>query len=186
MIFRLVPLLLTALLISGCLSRPPAPTSLQGLTHWQAEGKIGLRSASGGGNFLFVWRQDGERYRLALSGPLGVGRSELDVGPNGVVLHHAELGELTAASPEALLEQTTGHRAPVSLLAHWIKAEAASPAATLLRSDEGVLLHIKEEGWTAEFAEWQPGSSRLPRRILITGPDTRLTVFISGWQTPRP
>lgn len=185
MIFRLLPLLLAVLMLAGCVSRPHSPSSLQGLTHWQAEGKIGLRSTSGGGNFLFVWRQDGDRYRLALSGPLGVGRSELDVGPNGVVLHHAELGELTAATPEALLEQTTGHQAPVSLLAHWIKAEAASPSATLQRSTDGVLLHIKEEGWTAEFAEWQHGSTTLPRRIVITGPSTRLTVFISSWQAPR-
>lgn len=178
-------LLLLLALLAGCAGRPPALTSLDGQQYWQAEGRLALKSGQGGGNLNFTWAQLGEHYRLALSGPLGVGNTELMVGPGNVSLQHPELGLLRADSPEALLEESTGQRAPVSLLAHWIRAEAASADARIERDATGRVSLIEEAGWTARYPEWQPDQPSLPRRITVSGPDTRLTVLITRWQALR-
>ncbi len=178
-------LLLLLALVAGCASRPPALSSLDGQHYWQAEGRLALKSGQGGGNLNFIWAQLGASYRLALSGPLGVGNTELMVTPGQVSLRHPERGLLQADSPEALLAESTGQQAPVSLLAHWIRAEAASDGARIERDANGRVLLIEEAGWTARYPEWQPDHPSLPRRIMVSGPDTRLTVLITRWQALR-
>lgn len=187
MILRLL-LILAMAMLSACASRPLAPITLDPatLTHWQAEGKMGLRVADRGGNLSFTWSQEGESYTLALSGPLGAGRTELAGSPDGVILRNGELGELSASSPEVLLEAVTGYSAPVSYLAHWLKAKAATTGARIERDTEGRPLQIAEDGWIASFPLWDEMHPGLPRKILITGPDTRLTVVILRWQTGTP
>jgi len=102
-------LLLLLALLAGCAGRPPALTSLDGQQYWQAEGRLALKSGQGGGNLNFTWAQLGEHYRLALSGPLGVGNTELMVGPGNVSLQHPELGLLRPTARRPCLK-----RAPAS------------------------------------------------------------------------
>lgn len=183
---RLVVLLLLALSLTACSTAPPAIiTSTDHFDHWLAEGKMGLRVADKGGNLNFVWLQEGAIYTLTLSGPLGAGRTELSGGPGGVTLRNGDTGNVTAASPEELLEAVTGYRAPVSHLAHWLKARPATLEAHIERDASGRVSRIDEDGWTALFPVWDEIHPALPRKIQITGPDTRLTVVISRWQ-PEP
>jgi len=173
--------------LTACASRPLVPAVLDPatLTHWLAEGKMGLRVADRGGNLYFTWIQEGEHYTLALSGPLGAGRTELAGSPDGVILRNGDLGEVSASSPEVLLEAVTGYSAPISYLAHWLKAEAATAGARIERDTKGRPLQIAEDGWIASFPLWDEEHG-LPQKILITGPDTRLTVVISRWQAGAP
>lgn len=183
MILRVL-LLLAMAGLTACASRPLAPVPLDPstLTHWLAEGKMGLRVANSGGNLYFTWTQEGEHYTLALSGPMGAGRTELAGGPDGVILRNGELGDISASSPEVLLEAVTGYSAPISHLAHWLKAEPATADARVERDTGGRALQISEDGWIAAFSVWDDTYPALPRKILITGPDTRMTVVISRWQ----
>lgn len=180
---RALLLLLTLSGLAGCAIQPPAPViaDTARMTHWQAEGKMGVRVADRGGNLYFTWSQNGELYTLALSGPLGAGRTELNGSPGGVILRNGDLGEISASSPEVLLEAVTGYSAPVSYLAHWLKAEPATREAQVERGTDGRTLRIAEDGWIASFPVWDEAYPGLPRKILVTGPDTRLTVVISRW-----
>jgi outer membrane lipoprotein LolB len=180
---RLFVALLFTSLLSACAQRPLAPvTDPAHMTHWRAEGKLGLRVADRGGNLYFTWQQENAHYTLTLSGPLGAGRTELSGGPEGVVLRNGELGDIPASSPEILLEAVTGYRAPVSYLAHWLKAQPATLEARIQREADGRPHHITEDGWTATFMAWDATHPALPQKIVVTGPDTRLTVVISQWQ----
>lgn len=178
----LVTLLLTSLLSACALHPPVTVTDPARLTQWLAEGKMGLRVADRGGNLYFTWQQDGARYTLTLSGPMGAGRTELSGTPDGVVLRNGGIGDITASSPEVLLEAVTGYSAPVSHLAHWLKAQPATLEARIERDAEGRAREIAEDGWIATFMDWDATYPVLPRKILITGPDTRLTVVVTGWQ----
>lgn len=183
---RLACLLLLALTLTACGTSPPSViTSTDRFDHWLAEGKMGLRVADKGGNLNFVWLQEGDVYMLTLSGPLGAGRTELSGGPGGVTLRNGNTGSVSAATPEELLEAVTGYRAPVSHLAHWLKARPATLEANIERDASGRVSRIDEDGWTALFPVWDDIHPALPRKIQITGPDTRLTVVISRWQ-PEP
>lgn len=172
------------LLLSGCSTMRPHSTvsDTTRLTHWQAEGKMGLRVTDRGGNLFFVWTQQGPRYELTLSGPLGAGKTTLAGGPDGVVLRNGELGDIAASSPEVLLEAVTGFSAPVSHLAHWLKAQPATLDARIERDSKGRIQRIDEDGWTATFPTWDDRHPALPRKIMVTGPDTRLTIVVSHWQ----
>lgn len=185
---RLVLLPLLGLALVGCSMAPPAPsvTNTDHLDHWLAEGKMGLRVADKGGNLNFVWLQEGALYTLTLSGPLGAGRTELTGGPDGVTLRNGDIGDIRASSPEVLLEAVTGYSAPVSHLAHWLKAQPATLDARIERDDQGRASRIDEDGWTALFPDWDETHPALPRKILITGPDTRLIVVISRWLPDPP
>jgi outer membrane lipoprotein LolB len=183
---RLLAILVLGGLLSACSLRPPVTvTHPAQLSHWLAEGKLGLRVADRGGNLYFTWQQAAAHYTLTLSGPLGAGRTELSGGPEGVVLRNGELGDIPASSPEVLLETVTGYRAPVSHLAHWLKAQPATLSAVIERDTEGRAQQIIEDGWTAKFVSWDATYPVLPQKILITGPDTRMTVVITRW-LPEP
>ncbi|MFP5430929.1 MAG: lipoprotein insertase outer membrane protein LolB [Gammaproteobacteria bacterium] len=184
---RLVLMVLLGLALTACSLAPPAViTSTDHFNHWLAEGKMGLRVADKGGNLNFVWLQEGDAYTLTLSGPLGAGRTELSGGPAGVTLRNGDTGAIRAASPEELLESVTGFRAPVSHLAHWLKARPATLEARIERDVTGRVSRIDEDGWTAVFTAWDDTHTALPRKIQITGPDTRLTVVVSRWQPEPP
>lgn len=177
-------LLILSGLLSGCALHPPAPviTDTARMTRWLAEGKMGLRVADRGGNLYFTWHQDGDLYTLSLSGPLGAGHTELSGSPDGVTLRNGDLGEIKASSPEILLEAVTGYSAPISYLSHWLKAQPATAEAQVERDSNGKVLQIAEDGWIATFPAWDETYPALPRKIMITGPDTRLTVLVSKWQ----
>lgn len=174
-----------ALLLAACAGRPPAPVYTNPVLprHWEAEGKAAVRSAERGTNLYFTWTQQGDDYRLVVRGPLGLGRAELQGSPGDVRLLADGLEqEVSASSPEELVEKLTRRRAPVSSAMHWIKAEPAGPGARIERDALGRPLLIQEDGWTVRYLEWSTEAPRLPRRLTVEGPDGRATVVVGLWR----
>lgn len=174
------------LLLAACSVFRPAPpvyTNPDLPTRWEAEGKAAVRTTERGANVYFTWTQDGEDYRIIVRGPLGLGRAELNGRPGEVRLQADNLkNEVSARSLEDLLEMTTRRRAPVSHILHWMKAEAATPAARATRDAEGKLTRLKEDDWTIHYLEWSKEAPNLPRRLTIEGPDGKATVVIGLWR----
>ena len=88
---RLLVGLLVLALLGGCVQQPrQVPTDWQthltavsAQTHWDLQGKIGLRAPGRSGSAFLSWNQTPENYRLVLSGALGLGRLVLDGTANG-------------------------------------------------------------------------------------------------------
>lgn len=173
------------LLLAGCASRAPQPVYTNPVlpAYWEAEGKAAVRSESRGTNLYFTWTQNGPGWRLVIRGPLGLGRAELHGHPGEVHLTSDELdSEVSASSPEELLEMTTRRRAPVSHALHWMKAEPATGRARIERDPQGRPTQIREDGWTVNYLEWSEEAPLLPRRLTVEGPDGRATVVIGLWR----
>lgn len=173
------------LALAGCAARPPAPVYTNPVlpAHWEAEGKAAVRGAERGTNLYFTWTQHGPDYRLVVRGPLGLGRAELHGRPGEVRLQADGLeSEVSASSPEELLELLTRRRAPVSHALHWIKAEPATAGARIERDDLDRPALIEEAGWTVRYLEWSEEAPRLPRRLTVEGPDGRATVVVGQWR----
>lgn len=183
---RLLAALLAApLFLAGCALRPPQPVYTNPVlpAYWEAEGKAAVRSAKQGTNLYFTWTQNGPGWRLVVRGPLGLGRAELHGQPGEVHLLSDDITqEVSASSPEELLEMTTRHQAPVSHALHWMKAEPATAHARIRRDELGRPLQITEDGWTVDYLEWSEEAPRLPRRLTVQGPDGRATVVIGLWR----
>lgn len=173
------------LLLSACASRPPQPVYTNPVLplHWEAEGKAAVRSRDRGTNLYFTWTQTGPAYRIVVRGPLGLGRAELKGEPGLVTLNADGLkDEVSASSPEELLEITAHRQAPISHALHWIKAEPATAQARIRRDVQGRPEQILEDGWTITYLEWSEEAPRLPRRLTLEGPDGRATVVIGLWR----
>ncbi len=156
------------------------------LLRWQAEGKLGLRFQERGGSLYFTWQQDQDHFTLDMAGPLGQGQTKLSGQAGLVTLESAGTGRVQAQSPEAVMLQTLGWQAPVSHLRFWLRGLPATPQAQIAHNAQGELTHIKEDGWEAEFQRFADVNGyRLPNKLIITGPETRLTVLVSEWR-PQP
>lgn len=178
-------LLAAPLLLTACASRPPVPVYTNPVLplYWEAEGKAAVRTQDRGTNLYFTWTQHGPDYRIVVRGPLGLGRAELQGRPGLVRLNADGMeNEVSASSPEELLEMTTRRQAPVSHALHWMKAEPATARARIVRDAQGRPLQIKEDGWTVDYLEWSEEAPLLPRRLTLAGPDGRATVVIGLWR----
>lgn len=180
---RLAAALAVPLLLTACASRPPVYTNPHLPPQWEAEGKAAVRGPERGTNVYFTWTQQGERYRIVVRGPLGLGRAELLGEPGQVRVTADNLPEeVSAGSLEELLEKTTRRQAPVSHALHWMRAEPATPRAALSRDPDGRLRQIREDGWTVDYLEWSPEAPNLPRKLTVQGPDGQATVVIGLWR----
>ncbi|HEX5277093.1 MAG TPA: lipoprotein insertase outer membrane protein LolB [Fluviicoccus sp.] len=156
---------------------------------WTASGKIAIRVLQSDGResaatAYYVWQQHGNMYRITLNGPLGQGRTVLEGSPEKVTLDSARTGHVEAASPEELMQQALGWTAPVSLLPKWFQGKAATPGAEAVMDDAGLPKSLLEENWQADYKSWITVNNEvLPEKFVITGPNTRLTVLVSQWQT---
>ena len=121
-----------------------------------------------------------------MRGPLGLGHAELTGEPGQVTLSSGDT-EVSADSPEDLLEKVAHRSAPVSYAMHWIKAEPASAAAEITRGPDGRLRQIREDGWTVDYVDWSEEAPALPHKLTISGPEAQATVIIGLWRlNPAP
>lgn len=204
-----LPILLLPVMLAGCASqpvRPLLPATVPPLPDaatatpidlvvkpdhpliWTASGKMSVRiiqndGRESGATAYYVWQQHGNLYRITLSGPLGQGRTVLEGNPEKVTLDNSRTGHVEASSPEELLQRSLGWTAPVSFLPKWLMGKAATPGAEVITDEDGQIKSILESEWQADFKSWQTVDNRThPERIIITGPNTRLTLLVSEWR----
>ena len=188
---------IAVLVLSACATRPPvtAPAdqavwlahraSVETLTHWQLQGRIGVRAGEDGWNASFDWQQQDQDYRIRLRGPFGRGAVELHGNEAGVWLKQADRPAVFALDPETLLERETGWWLPVSGLSAWLRGLPAPDSESSYRwDDQGALTHIEQNGWRIDYRRYQQsGDLRLPDRINIEGDVLRVKFVIDEWQT---
>ena len=188
---RLLPALALAgaTLLTACASRPPQPvyTGTVMPPQWEAEGKAAVRSGDRGTNVYFTWSQDGPAYHIVVRGPLGLGRAELQGQPGAVTLSADNLKQdVSASSPEELVQLMTHREIPVSDVLHWLKAEPAGFDARVSRGPDGKIRRIREDGWTINYLEWSEEAPNLPRKLMVSGPEGQATVVIGLWSLHLP
>ncbi|HET8730031.1 MAG TPA: lipoprotein insertase outer membrane protein LolB [Moraxellaceae bacterium] len=180
-----VAIMAVPLLLGACATHPTGPVYTNPVlpAHWEAEGKAAVRGHDHGTNLYFTWTQTGDTYHIVVRGPMGLGRAELNGAPGIVTLTaDGQDQDISATSPEELLERTTHHQAPVSHAMHWMKAEPATAHAQIERDAQGRPRQIREDNWTVDYLEWSEEAPLLPRRLTLEGPDGRATVVIGLWR----
>jgi outer membrane lipoprotein LolB len=186
-------LIVSLCLLSACSLLHPTPTgpvharrAAAELLRWQAAGKLGLHYQDRGGSLYFTWEQRPDSFTLDLAGPLGQGQTRLSGSPGLVTMENSSTGHLEADTAEALMQQALGWQAPVSYLRFWLRGLPATVGASVQKDADGNISQISEDGWQADIERYQQvGDFALPAKLLITGPDTRLTVVVSSWK-PAP
>ena len=171
------------LLIAGCAGAPSVPQGTSALGQgFLAQGQLAVAGKEQAFSARFRWRQAGERYDIALWGPLGQNRTRLlgdgehlqIIGPKGV--------PLAAGPPEAVMQAQLGWRLPLAVLPHWIQGRPAPFGGiwNRQRDAEGRLTAFQQLGWTVHCNRFRDAPlGMLPSRVTVRRPGYQVRVAIS-------
>ncbi len=159
------------LLLAACASiqqpsrpaeKPRSPADLQ---DWTVRGSMVVTSPEARTHVRFNWQQRDQNYTIDFFGPLGTYHHQLLGRSQQVTLLNHENQLITAATPEALLENTLGWRLPVRHLYYWIRG-IPKPAP----------------GWTIQYGGYMPFEGyTLPSEMVLTYADLKIKIKISEW-----
>lgn len=189
--FSLAPLWLAAGLLAGCASAPPsALPGRDAVRDFALEARFALRvtipgeaAQSSGGRLSWEHRLSGDR--ILISSPLGYGLAEIDITPTLSRLQTADGKSRESADPDALMEEVTGQRLPVSQLPAWLLGRSGGKA--LITSDDSQRpSSLREAGWHIDYAYDDAGPDALPSRLTLSrGSEIELRLRIEEWkETP--
>lgn len=167
---------------------PERAQALHRFSHWQLSGKLAVRQPDDSGSALINrWRQQGDRYEVALSSSfLGMGNTYLQGGAGFMELTLPNGDHYRSADPEALVATATGWRLPLANLSWWIRGlPAPGSNARLLFNAAGQPAVLYQSGWEVRYERWRPpvsGLPELPVRITAVKDERRVRLVITDWQ----
>lgn len=158
--------------------------ALANLTHWSAIGRVGVRASNDSWTASLRWTQEGEHFRIRLSGPLGQGALRLQGRPGSVQLRTSDSKTYVATDIDELLAERTGFKVPVSLLRHWMLGRAGPRIGveSLVLDSKGRLQYLKQAGWVVEVQRYG-GSARLPLpvKLKVKAKGVTAVLMINRW-----
>lgn len=147
------------------------------------QGKIGVKTPQQSGSAFYTWAQDQDNFDIQLSGILGIGKTIIEGRPGQVTLNSSKTGEITAETPEELLEQATGWVAPITHIIDWVQARPASKEAKIQKDTAQRISQIDEDGWIVDLTYNE--SATLPNKLILkqqleSGKENRITMVIQN------
>lgn len=175
-------------LAAGCALHPPQPQAswsaeeLAVVDRFTVRGKVGFRRGDQGGSAALVWTQQGPRYDLAVTGPLGQGSATIRGNDTRIEIETGD-GRRTGDSPEQLLAEAIGWPVSVNHLSYWARGLAAPGSAAIVTPDAaGHPRRIEQDGWVIDLDRYEAeGRLLMPHRIIATAGDSRVTLLVQRW-----
>lgn len=161
-------------------------TELRGQTGWSLSGRIALSNGRNGGSGRIEWRQDGDRYEVALSAPVTRQSWRLSGDIAGARLEGLEGGTRSGPDAAALLREATGWEIPVAALSDWmrgLRAVGQGPASVRYGAD-GRPARIEQGGWTIDYRWPATAAPALPSRVDAVRGDAKVKLIVDEWQSP--
>ena len=156
---------------------------------WSLHGTLAVRPAGGDASRVTMrWRQSPDSYHVRFMGPLGVGLFEIAGSATSVEARFSDGRRVSAASPEALLEQEIGWSVPLQGLRYWIVgAPVPDVAPSKMELDDlGRLALLEQAGWTVVYEEYDTVDGlSLPERIRFSNASVEATVVVRRWKAER-
>jgi outer membrane lipoprotein LolB len=156
------------------------------IVQWSAVGKLGIQSSQDSWSAGLSWHQDGDSYRLRLSGPLGQGLMELRGSPDAVELRTSDDEVYRARTAEDLMQTHAGWQVPLSGLRYWILGRP-DPETEIVGFDldaGGRLAELRQLGWHIRYERYAEFDGIvLPTRLTLENSRLRTKLVIRSWQT---
>ena len=146
-------------------------------------GKLGVLDGGASYSARFLWRQTGERFDIALWGPLGQGRMHLE-GDNERITLIRSNEVLAQGKHHEVMHTQLGWTLPLNVLPSWALGEPDSSLDVVAKAydDEGRLVGFEQLDWQVAYTQFRLiGDRWLPRRITARRGDYRVRLIISTW-----
>jgi len=168
---------------------PEVRALLASMPEWRAQGRVAVRSATGGFSASFDWHQTGDRGELGVHGPFGTGAARISRTPELILIESGQGPAVEVPSPfdslEPALTARLGFALPIEPLRYWVLGVPAPG----LSSEPGSGGDFRQAGWTVSLAGFEPvngAPGSLPTRLELTRQATRVRVIIDAWQVGSP
>ena len=158
---------------------------LDQLEVWRADGKVALRKADQSESVTLSWTQRNNQTDLNLSGPLGMGATQISSDGKTLEINRAgTLNRYDVSSPE-MIARETGWDLPLHALQHWLKGvPAPSGKIDTLEIEKGLLKTLEQFGWTITYQDYGLfGPYTLPTKLQIERSNSRARLIVRHWQT---
>ena len=201
---RAALLLLAALLLTACVSRPPQQSlplqpyaqrrlALQSIERYSVEARVAVAVGSEGFNVNLIWNQTGPRSELDLRAPLGFGAAHVLSEGQGLQVDAGQGQHYAGRSAHDELTRRLGFEPPLHSLRYWLLG-VPDPSAEVLEtlSEDGLRLQAMEQGgWQIqiqELARYGDGALQagLPRRLSLQREGVRVKLVIDQWTLSAP
>ena len=176
------------LVIAACtplaVRSPDSVAARQRSTGFLLEGRISATDGQQNVSGRVTWQHASYLDEWTLYSPLGniVGQLR-HVPAQGAVLRMADGTQYREDNVQTMLPRLLGVDAPVSALADWVQATPQVSARVLAYDDAGRPARMSEGGWIVEYPAYADNTgSALPKRVVISRGETRLTLVIDRWQ----
>jgi len=132
-----------------------------------------------------TWTHQNRSDRVLLSSPLGYGLAEIETTPEISRLHSADGTTRESSDPDALIEDITGQRLPISRLPAWLLGRSGG-AAQIETDAQGRPARLIEDGWQVIYSFEDDSPSALPARLTLSrNGEIELRLRIEEWkETP--
>ena len=188
----------TLVALTGCASRPTLSGSgidwsgraeyLLQLPHWQANGRIAVKSGAQGGQGSIRWTQDDVGGRIELRGPFGVGAYQIDWSDDDLVVT-GKAGEVTMAyagpdAAEHFLRDQLGWSFPARSTRYWILGVVDPRFSSHSQFDsDGWLVSLQQNGWRVSYDRFVEADGRwMPRKIVMEHERARVKLIVDQWR----
>ena len=152
---------------------------LSAQTDWAFNGRLAYSHDGKGGSAKIQWRQSGPVSDVRIDAPLALGSVRLRLEGDMARVFDASGRELKSGRPEVLLEELLQMPMPSGdwvggLRAYWAMAPELTSVASQGRVDMA--------DWSWRYEQWRDEPVRLPVKIEITRPGSRVRIVVDQWQ----
>ena len=190
---RLVACALLALCAAcATLPEPPAAggdwparrSALQALDSWSLTGRVAVAAGREGFSGGIEWRQDGERARIELRGPVGGHALAIEVAGAAFTVQDGKGARIEGEEARRYVAGRIGAELPVAELRYWLVGAPSpgSPSQETVATDGG-LATLEQAGWQVRYLRYTTAGARpLPARIDMQTGTLRLKLSVSDWR----
>lgn len=186
------------LLLAGCATQPTPRTllapeaqeaALRGLQQFTLRGRTSVVAAGEDFTASLGWAQRGAATEIKLTGPFGAGSLTVTWSPGSLQLANGKGERYENEEAELVLTRQLGFVPPFAALRYWVLGVEAPGDAPTERStaENGRIDTFTQQQWQIRYRDWMAattgsGGVALPRRLVVSRDDVRLSVVVRNWQ----
>lgn len=160
--------------ITACQSTGPMDLPVD----WTLRGRVAVTSDLLRRSVNIHWRQQGERFDIHLTGPLGLPVGRIEGDDRTAWLDVPGEPRQNAAGPDGLFRQHFGFSIPLTSMRHWVRGLMDPGLPHEYRGE-----HYLQAGWKIEYISYDDGLDvALPRNLRISRPEASLTLLVRRWE----